>query len=195
MSYLKKKEKEYFPLEGKKKVLSSLLYGFSHQPGNLIKRDLEKKFSRGCSLLQTRHSGSIYHYVAVQWVEMEQMQIFVSCTKCVLHRALFNMCNAFCLHSYAISSPVPKDQSSKYSVLVGSRNRYRMHSNFLSPRSILNWPCWLRELGTWICHSLCSWINLFCFPLSSISPTTLWPHFSLLLLVLAPVSFLCFLTV
>lgn len=133
-----KKEKEYFLLERKKKLPSPLLYGFSHQPGSLINRDSEKKNSRGCRLLQPRHSGSISHYLAVQWVEMEQIQIFVSYTKCVLRQPLFNMCNAFCLHSYAFSSPVPKDQSSKYSVLMASRNKHRMRSNFPSPRSILN---------------------------------------------------------
>ena len=92
--------------------------------------DKEQKNSGGCVLPQPRYSGSTSHYLAVQSVEMEQMQTTASHTKCVLYQPLFNMCTAFCL--------VPKDQSSKYSVLVGSGNKYRMHSNFLSPRSILN---------------------------------------------------------
>lgn len=186
-----KKEKEYFLLERKKKLLSSLLYGFSHHPGSLINRDSEKKNSRGCRLLQPRHSGSISHYLAVQWVEREQMQIFVNYTKCVLRQPLFNMCNAFCLLSYAFSSPVPKDQSSKYSVLMESRNKHRMHSNFPSPRSILNWPCWLREFGTWTCQSVYSWITLF----SSLSFPSSPPHSVCTLLAAflsVLVSFQCF---
>lgn len=131
-------KKSIFLWKKKIMLMPSLLYGFSHQSGSLINTESEKNNSRGCILPQPRHSGSNSHYLAVQWVEMEQMQITVSYAKCVLHQPLFNMCNAFCLHSYAFSSLVPKDQSSEYSVLVGSRNKYRMRSNFLSPRSILN---------------------------------------------------------
>lgn len=138
MNYLR--ERVFF-FGRKKPLMPSLLYGFSHHSGSLINRDSEKKIPGGvfCPSLDIQASISII-YLAVQWVEMEQMQITGSYTKCVLHQPLFNMCNAFCLHSFTFSSLVPKDQSSKYSVLVGSRNKYRMHSNFLSPRSILNWP-------------------------------------------------------
>lgn len=120
----------------------SLLYGFLHQSGSLINRDSEKN-SRGCILPQTRHSGSNSHYLAVQWVEMEQIQITVSYTKCVLHQPLINMYRAFCLHSYAFFKSCAKRPIIKYSVLIGSRNKYRMHSNFLSPKSILNDPAGL----------------------------------------------------
>lgn len=126
-------EKSILLWKEKKKLMPTLLYGFSHQSGNLINRDSEKKNSRGCILPQPGHSGSDAHYLAVQWVEMEQkLQIAGSYAKCVLHQPLFNMCSAFCLHSYAFSRLVPKDRSSKHIVLVGSRNKYRMHSNFLS---------------------------------------------------------------
>lgn len=144
-------KKEYFSLEEKNNVDAVSAVWIFTSVRELDKYRIRKKNSRGCILPQPRHSGSNSHYLAVQWVEMEQMQITVSYAKCVLHQPLFNMCNAFCLHSYAFSSLVPKDQSSEYSVLVGSRNKYRMHSNFLSPRSILNWPCQLRERSAWIC--------------------------------------------
>ena len=148
-------KKEYSSLEGKKKKkvdANSAVWIFT-SVRELDKERFRKKNSRGCILPQPGHSGSNAHYLAVQWVEMEQkkMQITGSYTKCVLHQPLFNMCSAFCLHSYAFSRLVPKDHSSKHTVLVGSRNKYRMHSNFLSSRSIPNWPCWLRELYAWMC--------------------------------------------
>lgn len=136
MNYLR--ERVFF-FGRKKPLMPSLLYGFSHQSGSLINRDSEKKVPGGVFFpsLDIQASISII-YLTVPWVEMEQMQITGSYTKCVLHQPLFNMYNALCLHSFTFSSLVPKDQSSKYSVLMGSRNKYRIHSNFLSPRSILN---------------------------------------------------------
>lgn len=144
----------FFRRKKKKQLMPTLLYGFSHQSGNLINRDSEKK-----KKFQGVYSASTWTFrlqcplssSPMGWNGAKKMQITGSYTKCVLHQPLFNMRSAVCLYNYAFSRLVSKEQSSKHTVLVGSRNTYSMHSNFLSSRSIPNWPCWLRELDAWIC--------------------------------------------
>lgn len=77
----------------KKNLMLSLLFEFSY----LLDKCRFRKNSRGCILVQPRHSGSNFHDLAVQWVEMMHIQIIVNYTNvcCTNHCLICAMFSAF----------------------------------------------------------------------------------------------------
>ena len=84
MNYLKKRV-FFFGRKKKKKVDANSAVWIFTSVRELDKERFRKKNSRGCILPQPGHSGCNAHYLAVQWVEMEQK-------KCRSLGATLNVC-------------------------------------------------------------------------------------------------------